>query len=47
MVSLGERIECGWQHHRVVTRDYFVADAWNHRHYLIYREWVGSRDERI
>lgn len=46
-VSLGTRIERDWQHDRVVTCDYFVADAWNRRYYLIYREWVGSRDERV
>ncbi|QCP54489.1 DNA polymerase Y family protein [Trinickia violacea] len=46
MVSPGERIECGWQDGHIVTRDYFVAEAENHLHYWIYRERVGSRDER-
>lgn len=46
MVSPGERIECGWQDGRIVTRDYFVAESENHLHYWIYRERVGSRDER-
>lgn len=46
MVSPGERIECGWQDGETVTRDYFVAEAENNLHYWIYRERVGSRDER-
>jgi protein ImuB len=46
MVSPGERIECGWQDGHIVTRDYFVAEAENHLHYWIFRERVGSRDER-
>jgi len=46
MVSPGERIECGWQDDHIVTRDYFVAESENHLHYWIFRERVGSRDER-
>ncbi|MFT0172084.1 Y-family DNA polymerase [Paraburkholderia mimosarum] len=46
MVSPGERIECGWQDGHIVTRDYFVAESENHLHYWIFRERVGSRDER-
>ncbi|MBB3261323.1 DNA polymerase Y family protein [Paraburkholderia sp. WP4_3_2] len=46
MVSPGERIECGWQDGETVTRDYFVAESENNLHYWIYRERVGSRDER-
>ena len=46
MVSPGERIECGWQDGHIVTRDYFVAEAENHLHYLIFRERVGTSDER-
>jgi protein ImuB len=46
MVSPGERIECGWQDRHIVTRDYFVAEAENHLHYWVFRERVGSRDER-
>ncbi|MFX1689776.1 DNA polymerase Y family protein [Paraburkholderia sp. A2RI-6] len=46
MVSPGERIECGWQDGHIVTRDYFVAEAENNLHYLVFRERVGSRDER-
>lgn len=44
-VSPGERIECGWQDGHIVTRDYFVAEA-NHVHYWVFRERVGSHDER-
>lgn len=46
MVSPGERIECGWQDGEPVTRDYFVAESENNLYYWIYRERVGSRDER-
>lgn len=46
VVSPAERIECGWQDGSIVTRDYFVAEAENNLHYWIYRERVGSRDER-
>ncbi len=45
LVSPGERIECGWQDGRIVTRDYFVGESADHVHYWIFRERVGSRDE--
>ena len=46
MVSPGERIECGWQDGHTVTRDYFVAEAEKNLHYWVYRERVGSGDDR-
>ncbi len=44
MVSPGERIEAGWFDGRLVTRDYFVAQAADRSCYWIYRERVSSRE---
>jgi protein ImuB len=43
-VSPGERIEAGWFDGRLVTRDYFVAQADDRSCYWIYRERVSSRE---
>lgn len=38
LVSPAERIEAGWWHGQVVTRDYFIAESSDHLRYWIFRE---------
>ncbi|MDE1184280.1 DNA polymerase Y family protein [Paraburkholderia sp.] len=47
MVSPGERIESGWFDGRLVTRDYFVAQADDQSCYWVFRERTSSRDAQV
>lgn len=42
LVSVGERIECGWWDGQLVVRDYYVAVDGQHAFYWVYRERLGE-----
>lgn len=46
MMSTGERIECGWEDGRAVTRDYFVGEDDNGVHFWLFCQRVSARDAR-
>jgi protein ImuB len=43
VISPPERIEAGWWNAQAVTRDYFIAEGFDHAHYWIYRERIGDQ----
>jgi protein ImuB len=42
LVSVGERIECGWWDGKLIFRDYYIAEDSQSVHYWLYRERLGD-----